>query len=86
MVGPRTDLERDVRESCDRLGGAGLAVDGIVTGCEQSHVMTRERQVAGEGAGDVSQPAGLRERLDLGGEQADRKLLWHGAGYFAQRP
>ena len=39
-------------------------------------------QVLGEGPGDVGEPAGLRQRRDLGGEQADGGGCGHGRGEF----
>src|SRR6516162_10960087 len=49
-VGPRAYGKRDLRQPGDRLGGAGRTVDEIVTRSEESHVVARAVQMAGEGA------------------------------------
>ena len=69
--------QRHLLQALDRLRGIRRAVDGGVARRKQPHVMTGAVQVLGQRPAHVPQSAGLGERFDFGGEQADGEFLWH---------
>ena len=67
----RADLDREPLELVGRALLDALQFHEPVQRDEHAHVVAAPGQVASQRRGDVAEPAGLRERGDLGGKEAD---------------
>jgi hypothetical protein len=64
--------KRDVREPRNRFCGTGAAVDEVVSGREQPHLVSCAVEVTRERTRHIGKASGFREWRHLSGEHADR--------------